>query len=83
VLFLTLIAHRWKKIRNTCIQHFKMYKAEGCKNHKLSYMNQTIIGRKREQSVRCFSVHRNFKSKVNESHRMAATLGMLADSHTG
>jgi hypothetical protein len=30
-----------------------------------------------------FSTHRNSKSKLNESHRMAATLGMLADSHTG
>jgi len=59
-----------------------MYKAEGCKNHKLSYMNQTIIGRKREWSVRCFSVQRNSESKLNESHRMAATLGMLADSLT-
>lgn len=59
-----------------------MYKAEGCKNHKLSYMDQTIIGRKREWSARCFSAHRNSKSKLNDSHRMAATLGMLADSHT-
>jgi len=37
-------------------------------------MNQTIIGRKREWSARCFSAHRNSKSKLNESHRMAATL---------
>lgn len=60
-----------------------MYKAEDCQNHKLSYMNQTIIGRKREWSARCFSEKRNSESKLNESHRMAATLGMLADSHTG
>jgi len=59
-----------------------MYKAEGCKNHKLSYMNQIIIGRKREWSARCFSVQRNSESKLNENHRMAATLGMLAYSHT-
>jgi len=57
-----------------------MYKAEGCKNHKLSYMNKTIISRKREWSARCFSAHTNSKSTLNGSHRIAATFGMLAES---